>query len=185
MKTNQENIIISEGRRPVWQTALAALFYTVALGLFLLILFLMFKSFGVKTATGCVEIFSIALTAFIFGLRFSMINNIYFDFEKRLYNIEYAVGPVRIGKWEHLPNIEYICVFRQGWSKDSDGDGMTDASGYSYDVNVWHDRSKHFTIYSSDEREPSYELAKHLAIKLDVDFLDATIPNEKKWVELD
>lgn len=113
-----------------------------------------------------------------------MVNNVYFDLENRLYKKEYAVGPVKIGKWIELPSIEYISIFRQAWSKDSDGDGFTDDMGYRYDVNVWHDTSKHFTIYSNYEKEPSLEMAKMLAVKLNVDLLDATVPHDKKWLDL-
>ncbi len=184
METNQENIIISEGKRPFWQTCIAALFYTVTIALVLLIIIIPYLEFNEASIKACIDVIPFAVITFGFALRFSLIKNIYFDLDKKKYKKEFAVGLIKIGKWEHLPNIEYICVFRQGWSKDGDGDGRTDASGYRYDVNVWHDRSKHFTIYSNDEINPSYEFAKHLAIKLDVDFLDATIPHEKKWVEL-
>ncbi len=185
MSSKIDNILVSEGNRPLWQIIIAAVFYTVSLLLMLLSLYILYIDFTINAAKDCVGILSFATTAFVLAVRFSLVNNIYFDFEKRLYKKEYAVGIFRFGTWQHLPNIEYICVFRQSWSKDSDGDGMSDSAGYRYDVNVWHDSSKHFTIYTNFEKEPSYEMAKHLATKMKVDFLDATDPHNKQWVELE
>lgn len=131
------------------------------------------------------SIISLAAVTFIFGLNFSVIRNVCFDTEGKRYKNEYAVGPVKAGKWKHLPNIEYVSVFRQLWSSDNDGDGVTDKTGYRYDVNIWHDTSKHFTIYTSHELEMAFEMAKHIAVKLNVDLLDATKPNDYSWVSPD
>lgn len=184
MNPNQENIIISEGSRPFGQTLLAAIFYTVTIAVVLYMIIIPCLALTEASVMVSINIIPFAILTFGFALRFSVINNIYFDIEKRLYKKEYAVGPVKVGKWEHLPNIEYISVFKQGWSKDRDGDGMTDATGYRYDVNVWHNTSKHFTIYSSNEPQPCLEMARVIALRLDTDLLDATVPNDKKWIEL-
>lgn len=37
-------------------------------------------------------------------------------------------------------------------------------------------------LYSNEELSP-YEMAKYLAQKLEVDFLDASVPADKKWIE--
>lgn len=142
----KDNIIISEGRRALWQTIIAALFYTVTIALILLMILFLYIDFSLPMAINCIGVFSIAAFTFTIALRFSLINNVYFDFVNKLYKKEYAIGIIKIGKWEHLPNIEYVCVFKQGWSKDRNGDGMSDTGGYRYDVNVWHSTSRHFTI---------------------------------------
>lgn len=134
---------------------------------------------------GAAKALSIIVFLFVFGIRYSIIQNIYFDLAGRKYKKEYAVGPIRVGKWITLPNVEYISVFRQGWSKDSDRNGIAEASGHNFDVNVWYNASKHFTVYSSAGPEPAFEMARYIATKLQVDLLDATIPNDSKWVELE
>lgn len=174
MDFKKTNIIISEGQRPFWQVALAALFFTVTLAQLGYGLWEVFLGDGFWGAMGFLD--TIILTV-VLGLKFSMVTSIHFDIAKKRYKKQYTVGPIKYGKWEYLPNIEYISVFGQGLS-DSDGDRVD----VVYDVNVWHDTSKHFTIYSSEELEPSYEMAKYIALKLEVDLLDASVPHDKKWL---
>lgn len=123
-----------------------------------------------------------ALVLFLIGLGFSAVTNIHFDLAKRKYKKEIAVGQMTVGKWHHLPQIEYVSVFKQGTI--SDGGRHPHTRSNRYDVNVWYGISKHFTIYSDVEMEYAYDMAMRLAVKLNVDMLDATIPNDFKWVEL-
>ncbi|MFL9837601.1 hypothetical protein ABS768_08835 [Flavobacterium sp. ST-75] len=184
MEKTLDNVIISEGRRPFWQTIIAALFYTVTAGLLLMAVIAFFLELSMETLKGIIGIVSLSIVTFAYALKFSAINNVYFDLENRKYKKEIVVGPFKTGKWIELPEIDYISVFRQGWSKDSDGDGRTDSSGYVYDVNVWHNTSKHFTIYSNGYPEASLEMGRQLAVKLNTDLLDATDPFNKEWVDL-
>lgn len=185
MKTTNTDILISEGRRPFWQVGLAALLYTITIVQLVFIAWIIYNNNTEGGWMSAVKSFNGVLITFILGVRFSVVNNVCLDLANNKYKKEIAVGMFRFGKWQNLPNIEYICVFRQGWSRDSDGDGNTDSSGYKYDVNVWYNTSKHFTIYSNQELEPAYEMAKYIAIRLNTDFLDASVPTDKKWVELD
>lgn len=183
MQNTNSDIIISEGRRPFWQVAVASLCFTgaiVAIGFFILGLF---YTHG-DDIKGSVSTLKLSLLLFVAGVRFSVVNNVCLDLINSRFKKEISVGMFRFGKWENLPNVEYVCVFRQSWSKDGDGDGQTDSSGITYDVNVWYNTSKHFTIYSNQELAPAYEMAKHIAVKLNADFLDSSVPGDKKWVEL-
>jgi hypothetical protein len=167
MKHSKRNIIVHKAKRPMWKVVLAPL-------LFIAIPMCIFYGY-----------WAVVLVLLVNALKFSLVNNVYFEVEKMRYKNEYAIGFIRFGKWRDLPNIEYVCVFRQAWVQDSDGDGQTDGAGYKYDVNVWHDTSKHFTIYTNPEKESAYEMAMDLAMRLGVDFLDATDPHDKKWVDLE
>lgn len=184
MEKTLDNVIISEGRRPFWQTIIAALFYTATVGLFLIAVISLLLDFSMESFKGIIAIISLSIITFGYALKFSTINNVYSDLENRKYKKEIVVGPFKTGKWIELPEIDYISVFRQAWSKDSDGDGRTDSSGYVYDVNVWHNTSKHFTIYTNGYPEASLEMGRQLAVKLNTDLLDATDPQNKEWVDL-
>jgi hypothetical protein len=176
MDFKKTNVIISEKGRPFWQTVLAALFFTVTLAQLAYALWEVFLGGGFWKAMSLLD--TIILTGGL-GLKFSIVASIHFDIAKRQYKKQYTIGSIKYGKWEYLPNIEYISVFKQGLS-DSEGNRVD----VIYDVNVWHNTSKHFTIYSCGELEPAFEMAKYMALKLDVDFLDATVPNDSRWVEL-
>jgi hypothetical protein len=180
-----KQIIVSEGSRPFWQTCIAAASYLFSIVLLFMIIRNTYYYPTEKAFMGAAKALSIIVFLLVFGIRYSIIQNIYFDLSGKKYKKEYTVGPVRVGKWVALPNVEYISVFRQGWSKDSDGDGLNVSKGHDYNVNVWHNTSKHFTIYSSVEPEPAFEMARYIAMKLQVDLLDATTPNDFKWIELE
>lgn len=64
MKTNQENIIISEGHRALWQTIIAAIFYTITLGLILFMLFVLYVEISERSLTSCIGVLSFAMTHF-------------------------------------------------------------------------------------------------------------------------
>jgi hypothetical protein len=185
MEQEQKQIIISEGTRPFWQVCIAAAAYLIAIVLFIVIAAELYTNPTEKAFGDAVELSGTMIFLFVVGTRYSVIQNIYFDLNNKKYKKEVAIGPIRFGKWIKLPQIEYISIFRQKWSHDDDGDGITDSSGHNYDVNVWHHTSKHFTIYSHEEPGPAFEMGRYLAAKLQVDLLDATVPNDFKWIELE
>ncbi|MEL1244703.1 hypothetical protein AAEO56_10560 [Flavobacterium sp. DGU11] len=123
--------------------------------------------------------FLIALLTIDFVFMLWMVIYIKFDVAGRRFKKEYTVGLLRLGMWRKLPQIDYISVFKQLGSSD-EGESLF----IRYDVNVWYNDTKHFTIYTHPDKSQSYSMAMRLAVKLNVDMLDATIPNDFKWVEL-
>jgi hypothetical protein len=175
MDNKQKDIIIIKGSKPIWSIAAASLCFTGALAMIYTMLF------NDEVEDIDAALFGIILV--LIGVGFSTVTTIHFDLAKRWYKKEIAVGKISFGKWHHLPNIEYVSVFKQETTSD---DGRhpprrTDR----YDVNVWYGVSKHFTIYSSVEMQPAYDMAYRIALRLNVDMLDATIKNNSVWVRMD
>lgn len=106
-------------------------------------------------------------------------------FKFNLTNLSYkkirGLGPIKYGRWKSIPTVEYVSVFCQLLS-DGDGNG-----GSNYNVNLWHEGNKHFTIHTDFFAEPAFELAHMIATKLGVDLLDATDedPDNYEWIKLD
>lgn len=173
-----KDILISEGRREWWQTLFAAIFYA-AMIYYLFYTIIDFCSLDFGVALGGVASLYMAATCFVLGIRFSLIQNIHFDLENKRYKKEYTVGMIGVGFWKPLPEIEYVSVFKQHLRDNDDGD----YHGFCYNLNMWYPVNKHFTIYTSDEPEPVFHVAKFIAKKLNVDLLDATVPNDSKWLE--
>ena len=121
----------------------------------------------------------VAVLCFLLGVRFSLIQNIHFDLKDKRYKKEYSVGIIGVGVWKQLPEIEYVSVFKQSLKSDESGEHC----GFKFNLNMWYPVNKHFTIYSCDEPEPVFVVAKFIAKKLQVDLLDATVPNDFKWLE--
>lgn len=125
----------------------------------------------VKGSVVYIKLAIIALTA---GLGFSVVQDTIFNLKERKYKIQYSVGPIKVGKWKKLPKIDYVSVFKQPKVDDD----------FIYETNLWYNRNKHFHIYESFDFESVYEMGESVARVLKVDLLDATIPNDHKWVNL-
>ena len=142
MANTTNDIIISEKERPFWQKVLAILAYVFMFLFISLMLFGLYYYPGRQAFKAFVSSFNFAFFMLIIGLRFSVVTSIYFDMRGRRYKKEYRVGPVRVGKWEQLPDIEYVSVFRQAVTLPGEDDG------HVYTVNVWYGHNRHFTIYT-------------------------------------
>lgn len=179
MNKGTANIIISEGKRPFWQTCFAAFFFAATVVLAIMSVLSMF-SLNIVPTLNFISSLDFAMSTFALGLRSSVVNNICFDLKHSKYKKEFAVGPIKVGKWKYLPNIDYISIFKQPLRRRDEGE----SAGYIYNVNVWYNTSKHFTIYSNEEPEPAFEMARYIALKLHIDVLDATVPNDFKWIDI-
>lgn len=173
-KTN--DIIISEKERPFWQNIVAGLCYAI---MFLFIGLMVYGAYyyeGRQSFKAFTSAFNCAVFMLAFGLRFSVVTSICFDMKGRRYKKQYRVGPVKAGKWEQLPDIEYVSVFRQAVTLPGEDDG------HVFTVNVWYGHNRHFTIYTKADRKAAYDMAIYIASRLKIDMLDATDPLNKIWI---
>jgi len=171
----QNNVIISEGNRPWWQLVIAAILYTVivyAIYLFFATLTFSGKTNDLKGSLSIVEFIMFILPV---ALGFSVVKDLHFDLKLKKYKIAYCIGAIQMGKWNKLPDIEYVSVFRQPLVEGN----------IRFETNLWYQRNKHFNVYESDIKEPAFEMGKQIAKILNVRLLDATIPNKNNWVNLD
>jgi hypothetical protein len=170
----KQNVIISEGNRPLWQRIIASLIYTmiiVFLFLFLTHFKLTSNSSLLKNSLSFLELAIILLPT---ALAFSIVRDWYFDLDNHRYKIEYCLGPVRFGKWQNLPEIQYVSIFKQ----------LKENDDYVYETNLWYKKNKHFNILESDNIEAVFEMGKRVAKILNVKLLDATVPNSYKWIHI-
>ena len=176
MANTTNDIIISEKPRPVWQRLVAGISYTLMFMFIALMVFGVYKYEGNQSFKAFTSSFNCAVFMLIIGLRFSVITSIWFDMKASRYKKEYRVGPVKVGKWEQLPNVEYVSVFRQAVTLPGEDDG------HVYNVNVWYGHNRHFTIYTNADTKSAYNMALYIATRLKTDLLDATDPLNKIWI---
>ena len=168
-------ILISEGERPIWQIIVASLFYTVGIGSLLLFFYRAELAATTATIENILYAIESSFYFFVLGFGFSVVKNVLFNLEENTYKDEYAVGPIRFGKWRTLPKIIYVSVFKQP---------LVDGS-FRFEVNLWYKKNKHFNIYINNNYETTLEMGFYIANKLNVKLLDATIPNNYKYLDLD
>jgi hypothetical protein len=170
-----KNVIISEGNRPWWQLIVAAIHYTAMVYL----LFLFFSTIKLSGKTndlkGSLAIIQMFILLIPSALAFSVVRNFLFDLEQKKYKIEYGVGPLHVGKWKDLLDIEYVSVFKQPLAEGN----------FVYEANLWYKKNKHFNVYRSDTKYPAFEMGIQISKILKVRLLDATVPNKNNWVNLD
>lgn len=172
---DKSKIIISEGVRPLWQTLIASVFYTLAIILLAMFFFgYQIVPSDIKDDSRNFGVFYVATACMVQGIIFSNIKSIFFDLENQKYKEEYRVGPLGLGRWKSLPKIEYVSVFRQ----------LKENKSYTYEVNLWVKGNRSFTIYEGLELGTTFAMGETTAKTLNVDLLDATVPNDFKWVDL-
>lgn len=166
-------LIISEGNRPFWQLIIAAIHYTAIVGL--LFFFLAGWEFTTKTTSlkRSFHLLEAAILLLPSAFAFSLVKDLHFDLENKKYKIQYCIGPLKFGTWKELPKIEYVSVFRQ----------PKKTGEYVFEANLWYAKNKHFKVYESPTRPPSWEMGRHIAQALNVRLLDATVPNDFRWVQ--
>ena len=168
-----DHIVIDEKVKPFWQTIIAALAFTLALAFILYSIF--YLKWDDKNSAYSGKTFTRGLYLILIGIVLSVHKRIYIDLEKSRFRSTNEVGPIKIGNWVTINNYEYVSIFTQP---------LTDGS-FTFKVNLWYDKNKHFTLYEKNNFESALELAYILSEKLNIDLLDATIPNDFKWIDKD
>lgn len=155
-----KNVIISEGYRPFWQIILAALCYTLAV-LLLAMFFFGYEPFSENTSKGTRNfgLLYIGMLCISQGILFSVVKHIHFDLGQKKIKEEYQVGPIKVGKWMNLPEIQYVSIFRQ---PKADGN-------FVYEVNLWYQRNRHFNIYQNTHADTVELMGRSVAQTLNVD----------------
>lgn len=171
----RSKFIISEGLRPMWQTFVAAAFYTLTIILLAMFFFgyELFPEEGMDSRWNF-RVFYIAIACAAQGVLFSSVKSIFFDLDNQKIKEEYRVGPLGFGRWKNVPKIEYVSVFRQ----------LKVNGSYTYEVNLWLKGNRNFTIYETGHLATTFAMGESTAKALKVDLLDATVPNDFKWVDL-
>lgn len=168
-----DEIVIDEKVKPFWQTIIAALAFTFALAVIVFSIF--YLKWDEKNSVNSGKTFSVSIYLIGLGVGLSLHKRIYIDLKKSRFKSTNEVGPIKIGNWITINNYEYVSIYTQL---------LTDGS-FTFKVNLWYDQNKHFTLYEKNDFESALEVAYVLSEKLNIDLLDATIPNDFKWIDKD
>ncbi|MCB0452819.1 MAG: hypothetical protein KDC94_07985 [Aequorivita sp.] len=166
---DKNDVYISQGNRPLWQLVIAALCFTGML----VFLYLFFISFdfngGEKQMKETFFLLEVAIYFFGGGITFSIVRDYHFNFNEKKYKILFCVGPVKIGSWQKFKNLEYISVYKNKKN--------------IFEINLWHDRNRHFNLAIQNKATAALIIGKELAKKLEIELYDATDPHNPKWVD--
>jgi len=167
----KEPIIISESPRPFWQLPIAALIFTTVIYMVGKDLYYFdWSNNYFRYISSEMQIIPFFIAA---GVALCSRKKIYIDIENSKFKPTIEVGPIKIGKWKTINNYEYVSVFHQ----------LLDDESYTFEVNLWYDNNKHFELYSENSFEEALIVGYNLSEELNIDLLDATIPNDFKWID--
>ena len=167
------NIIISESDRPIWQIPIAALFFTLATVVLIITIYTI--KFTEKGAILTLESLNSVFILIMAGASFCIKKSIHIDIENSRFKSTIGLGFLKLGKWQTIKNYQYVSVFHQ----------PTIGGGYIFEVNLWYDNNKHFELYEENSYKEAFFIGYELSEELNIDLLDATVPNDFKWIDKD
>ncbi|KAB2917601.1 MAG: hypothetical protein F9K23_04260 [Bacteroidetes bacterium] len=107
------------------------------------------------------------------------------DTEKKQYRLGVDVAGSTFGKWEPLPEIEYISVFRKQFKNKpfEDGGGLNwDDTYHKIEVNLIVNKREKMLVWIGDNPNKAMMAARYLSKHMNLKILDAT---RREFVWLD
>jgi hypothetical protein len=100
----------------------------------------------------------------------------------KTYRTFRAAFGFRFGKWQPVPEFEYVSVFKTKESQTSTA--IAASVTRTYDIillNLFYNTNKHITFYKTNDKEDAFKVAEHFRLAFGIDILDAT-EREKRWL---
>ncbi|MES2747587.1 MAG: hypothetical protein V4648_04365 [Bacteroidota bacterium] len=172
MDLEQKEIVVSQGKRPLWQIIIAAFLYTISLFFIFYFFYLAYE--GINNPNlfrGILREFPMCATyAFLGGVSFSLVKTIYINPEKGKLKTELRVGVVKVYHHSSIPQLDYVSIFKH---PDSD----------IFEVNLWYNRNKHYKVAKFEEFQYAFDFGLLFSNKLNIDLLDATEKGNSEWID--
>ena len=168
----EEKIIIADTRRPLWQVISAAVCFTACAYVFWLYFS---QSPAIDDLETHRDFMEMGVFLLIAGVGLCYKKGIQIKPQSKEFKATFEVGPLVLGQWKKIQSPEYVSVFQQPLK---DGN-------YIFEVNLWYDTNKHWELYTNPDYKEAFLIGFDLSEQLDIDLLDATTPNDYKWVDKD
>lgn len=114
-----------------------------------------------------------AIILFPLGMLYSRVKNVFLDVHSNKYMEQWQIGPIKMGKWESMGEIDFVCVFK---SKKVSGPDL-------YEVSIWFKSGRRKELFEYTEGGAAVDLGKTIAKKLKKDFKDSSDPHNPKWID--
>jgi hypothetical protein len=170
-KMNSNEIIVSEGKKPLWKTIIAAFLYTISLVLvYMFLRALYFDHETPKYIKGAFALLKLALFIFIGAVHLSLIKTIIINKEKEKLQTIFSVGMIKVKYFSEIPTLEYVSIFKNSQKE-------------IFEVNLWYKGNKHYNVFNFEEFQPAFDFGLLYSNKLNIDLLDATEKGNSKWID--
>src|SRR6478672_5668199 len=169
MDTHQNEILISQYKRPAWHFLLGGLLYLAAVGLAAYAFYQVYaypEDPSYQNDLG--GYLTVAILLFVAGLGSSIVKTRYLNLEKEKLQTEFRFWLLKMRTQSSMPELEYVSVFKNEGAE-------------TYEVNLWYEGNHHFNVDNFDEAEPAFEFGRKFSEKLNLKLLDATQKGNFKW----
>ncbi len=167
-----EKVIIADTVRPLWQNILAAVCFTLCGYVFWLYFSRSPEVSDLETHRDYMEM-GVFFLILAIGLCYK--RGIQIKPQSKEFKATFEIGPLVLGQWKKIPDPEYVSVFQQAVQQGNN----------IFKVNLWYDRNKHWELYTNTDYRESFLIGFDLSEELAIDLLDATTPNDYKWIDKD
>lgn len=134
---------------------------------------------------GIISLISGQYLGFMFlgtSLYFLKKDGIQFNLENKKYRKTVSLFGLVYGKWQDLPDIEYVSVFKSTQtSRVWVSTASTNVTSTTIKVNLFYNTNQKIEAYETENSHDAFIKAKEIAIALNIDVLDAT-ERESKWL---
>lgn len=153
-----KNVIISFGKRSLFNRILSSVFYAAAI--YVLALFFIRKpfSFSESYVISFLHILELEIYIIGFALPFSVSVSHHFNFKEMKYRKFYYVGPIGYGSWKNLRKLDRVSTFLN--------------SRKECEVNIWDERNNRYKIAAFDKIDDAVIFGRDLAGNLKIKFLE-------------
>lgn len=106
----------------------------------------------------------------------------FIDIEHKLYKIEESLLTIfKWGKFEPLPQLNYVLVFRSFYAKCEACSLDENADSY-YQISLVYNKNRKIIAHETKNRMEAFDLANRLAKGLDLSIKDAaSVPGQSSW----
>ena len=116
------------------------------------------------------------------GIYMLLIEGSEFNFKDRKYRKTKSILGITIGKWQELPEIEYVSVFKTNETTTiRQTSAEANVTNEVIKLNLFYNTNKRIEAYHTYDINDAFKKAKQIAVVLNVDILDAT-ERESKWI---
>lgn len=116
------------------------------------------------------------------GIYMLLVEGSEFDFIDRKYRKTKSILGFSIGKWQRLPEIEYVSVFKTNETTTlRQTSAKMNVTNEVIKLNLFYNTNKRIEAYRTYDTNDAFKKAKEITSLLNVDILDAT-ERESKWL---
>lgn len=170
MESKEYELIVSQKKNPIWKIIISGLFFGFAI-IAIIDIFSMqhYSDFTQEESNIFIKNIVVAMICTIGGIYSSVRLTILIDVDKDKLVSRYFLGFFTIERLTNIPELQYVAVTK---NKDD-----------IYLIDLLYDDYQSFNMCYSEDKDASLKFAQEIALKLNLDTLDATESGNHKWVK--